>query len=70
MVRAMGPEIEGGGCAERGERAGGGGGELEEVGEVVVVMVTVGVMEDAVVGLAPSWLMRFSKAWFFCRVST
>lgn len=45
---------------------------MEEVGEVVVVVVVtlVVVVVDVVVGLAPSWLMRFSKAWFFCSVST
>lgn len=42
---------------------------MEEVGEVVVVVVTV-VVVDVVVGLAPNWLIRFSKAWFFCSVST
>lgn len=45
---------------------------MEEVGEVVVVVVTlvVVVVVDVAAGLAPSWLMRFSKAWFFCSVST
>lgn len=41
---------------------------MEEVGEVVVVVVIVVV--DVVVGFAPNWLIRFSKAWFFCSVST
>lgn len=68
MVRAIGPEIEGGDWGERGKRMGGGGGELEEVGEEAVV-VTVGEVE-VVVGLGPNWLIRFSKAWFFCSVST
>lgn len=65
----MGPEREGVVWGDRGERAAGGGGELEEVGEVVVVVVMV-VVVDVVFGLAPSWVMRFSKAWFFCSVST
>lgn len=68
-VRAMGPGREGGGWGDRGEMTGGGGGELEEVGDVVVVVVIVVVVE-VVVCLAPSWLIRFSKAWFFCSVST
>lgn len=43
---------------------------MEEVGEeAVVVVVTVGEVE-VVVGLGPNWLIRFSKAWFFCSVST
>lgn len=42
---------------------------MEEVGEVVVVVVIV-VLVVVDVGLAPNWLIRFSKAWFFCSVST
>lgn len=68
-VRAMGPEREAEDWGDRGERAGGGGGEPEEEGEVVVVVVVVEVVA-VVVGLPPNWLIRFSKAWFFCSVST
>lgn len=55
MVRAIGPEREGGDWGERGKRAGGGGGELEEVGEEEVVVVVVTAVEvDVVVGLGPN----------------
>ena len=77
-VNAMGDWREAVAWEESGESAaggagGGGGGsgggepedEVEGVAEVVVMVVVV-----VVATLVPICPMRFSKAWFFCSVST